>query len=305
MRTAFAKGRSALTRAERRLLYHASKSAPVPQAGKPHGLPGRLIVSLTSHPPRFKTLHATLRCLLTQTVQADACVLWIAENDYKHLPPSALALQASGLTIRAHADLRSYLKLVPALAAFPDAFIVTADDDHYYDPEWLETLVKSYRPGRREVVCWRAHRICLDDNGAPLPWLTWEYEIRAGDASRLIFPTTGHGVLYPPRAFDPRVSDAATFSEMSPTHDDAWFYWMALLNGATFRKVGPRFERITWPSSQRVSLASINGREEDGVKNIDRQIGRLWSAFGWGDTPDVTAPLARRTCDAGPLLEKA
>ncbi|HEX3066863.1 MAG TPA: hypothetical protein VHQ39_15330, partial [Dongiaceae bacterium] len=31
---------------------------------RPHGLPARLIVSLTSHEPRFATLHLSLRCLL-------------------------------------------------------------------------------------------------------------------------------------------------------------------------------------------------------------------------------------------------
>ena len=40
-----------------------------PIAPKPHGLPGPLIVSLTSYGPRLASLHLTLKCLLRQSVR--------------------------------------------------------------------------------------------------------------------------------------------------------------------------------------------------------------------------------------------
>ncbi len=95
-------------------------SAPLaaPSRGRPHGLPGELIVSLTSYPPRFRTLDLTLRCLLTQTVRPDRVILWIAEADMAKLPPAVVALVEYGLDIRACKDTRSYKKIIPALAAF-------------------------------------------------------------------------------------------------------------------------------------------------------------------------------------------
>src|ERR1700733_9463682 len=69
--------------------------------GKPHSLPGKLIVSVTSFPPRFGTLALALRSLLRQTVTADQTVLWIVHKDMPLLPRNVLALQSDGLTIRA------------------------------------------------------------------------------------------------------------------------------------------------------------------------------------------------------------
>jgi hypothetical protein len=39
-----------------------------PRPGKRHGLDGELIVSLTSYPARYDTLHLTLGCLLDQSI---------------------------------------------------------------------------------------------------------------------------------------------------------------------------------------------------------------------------------------------
>ena len=64
--------------------------------GKPHPLPGRLIVSVTSFPPRFGTLALALRGILRQTVRPDQTVLWIAHKDMPLLPRNVLDLQTPG-----------------------------------------------------------------------------------------------------------------------------------------------------------------------------------------------------------------
>jgi len=108
-----------------------------PRRGRAHNLGSELIVSLTSHPPRFPTLHLTLGCLLDQSFRADRVILWIAHDDMALLPAAVRKLERRGLEIRACDDIRSYKKLVPALEAFPHAFIVTADDDLELAPDWL------------------------------------------------------------------------------------------------------------------------------------------------------------------------
>ena len=114
---------------------------------KPHWLPGRLVVSLTSYPKRFKGLATTLKTLLSQEVRPDFVVLWIYKDDAHLLPPNVLRLRSKGLSIRiVDVDMRSYLKLVPALAEFDDAYIVTADDDIYYPRDWLSMLVSAVKP---------------------------------------------------------------------------------------------------------------------------------------------------------------
>jgi hypothetical protein len=83
--------------------FHRLRS---PGPSRPHGLTSELIVSLTSYPARFGTLHFALSCLLDQSVKADRTILWVAHKDEDH-PPAVRELEQRGLEIRACDDLRS------------------------------------------------------------------------------------------------------------------------------------------------------------------------------------------------------
>jgi hypothetical protein len=78
--------------------------------------------------------------------------------------------------------LKSYKKIIPALDAFPDAFICTADDEVYYWPTWLEELVRSANPHERVITCHRAHEIARTAQGAFASYRQWTYNtLFAGD----------------------------------------------------------------------------------------------------------------------------
>jgi hypothetical protein len=248
------------------------------QSAVPHRLSARIVVSLTSYPKRFPTLHYTLRCLLNQTVGADRTVLWIAHEDRQQLPRNVLELQERGLTIAYCEDLRQYKKIVPALMEHPEAFIVTADDDVYYPPDWLENLIDRWRRDPDRIVAFRAHRIRLGAGGVPLPYDQWHLnaQISADTPSPLVFPTGVAGVLYPPGAFHPEVTDVAKFSELAPTNDDIWLYWMWRLQGRHAVSVGEKFHQAAWPESQAASLMRINVHQHAN----DLQIKNLIARFG-------------------------
>lgn len=244
--------------------------------GRPHGLPGELIVSLTSYPARFPTLHLTLRSLLRQTTRPDRLILWIAHDDINLLPRSVHKLTRQGLEIRACEDLRSYKKLIPAIEAFPDAFIVTADDDLYYGPHWLKTLVEV--SDRQTIVCHRAHRPVYDQQGRLRPYREWELSVHdeaARAPSTAIMPTSGAGVLYPPGSLHRTVTDRSLFEALCPDGDDLWFYWCARMAGTLCRKVGPRMRLIPWSGTQDSSLWNSNERGGN-----DRMIAALQARFG-------------------------
>jgi len=247
---------------------------------RPHGLPGALILSLTSHAPRFATLHRTLACLLGQNMKPDRLILWLAQDDRGLLPPKVAALAGRGLEILYCADLRSYKKLVPALAAFPGAFIVTADDDVYYPPDWLETLVGAFDPAAPAILCARAHRFTLAC-GAIAPFRAWERDVqdcRARAPSIDLIPTGVGGIFYPPGALHADAADARAFMHLCPEADDFWFYWMGRRAGTSFRKVGRRFRYRQWAGSQATALHPGNLNE-----GYDRQIRALVEAFGLPD----------------------
>jgi len=249
--------KTARWRAELYATYLRWRFGPVRRGGKPHVLDKPLIVSLTSFPPRYKTLPLTLKCLLSQTLKADAVVLWIAHEDASSLTNGILSLRPSGLEIRLCDDVKSYKKIIPSIEAFPDSYIATADDDVYYRSTWLEELVSARTGDKNEVVCHRAHKISFDACGKPLPYQEWDFDTSSVQRSPAIFPTGGGGVLYPPGIFDPQVTDKTLFTSLCPTADDIWLYWMMRLKGGTARRLGP-FRMMDWPGSQHVALWAVN-----------------------------------------------
>ncbi|MCC2979776.1 hypothetical protein [Sphingomonas sp. IC4-52] len=246
--------------------------------GRPHGLASELIVSVTSYPRRFRSLHYTLRSLLEQDVKADRTILWIAERDRDAIPRAVWALRDRGLEIRFSADIRSYKKLVPALEAFPHAFIATADDDIIYPPDWLGVLVDGYSPVDPSIVCRRAHRIGFDTEGFK-PYLAWELNLNDGSAFEPaddLLAVGAGGVLYPPGALHADVLRADMFMQLAPQGDDLWFWWMGRRLGTKTRCAGEMKEYRYVVGTQAVALWG-----ENSTGGNDRQLAALVSAFGY------------------------
>lgn len=250
-------------------------------------LPAPLYVSLTSYPARFRTLANTLKCLLMQSAAPQGVLLWIAEGDLDRLPAEVLQLKPYGLQIASCRDIRSYKKIIPALEKQRDAFWVTADDDCYYGPRWLEQLVRAWTPYSREVICHRAHRIRVDAQGAPLPYLSWELELRAESVHTENFMTGVGGVLYPPGCFATEVTDEALFQRLCPGCDDVWLWWMLRRQGFWVRKIGPAWTAIHWPDSQASSLYAENVLESGN----DHAVRNMVAHFGF-PRPATTDHLA-------------
>lgn len=254
----------------RMALAHASQ-----RDRRPHGLPGKLVVSLTSHPHRFPTLILTLRALLQQTVMADHIILWVTKGEHCLLPKEIRDLQEAGIEIRIVEELRSYKKILPALDAFPDAFICTADDDTYYWPTWLEELVDGYDHRDPTVTCHRAHGLVVDARGQLKPYAQWQRHVRPRGKAMHLFPTGCMGVLYPPGTLAHTADDRAAAFERCPLADDVWLYWIGQRNGTHYKTVGRRRRQISWPGSQRVSLWSynVNGGNDRQIRNIAEKYG--------------------------------
>jgi hypothetical protein len=241
-----------------------------------HGLPGQLVMSLTSYPARYGTLALTLRSLLSQDVAADRVVLNLAETDIAALPSAVRRLEAYGLEIRGTTDTRSYKKIIPALRNFPEAFIVTADDDVYYPSDWLSRLIAGWDGRPNLIVCHRARELRRDDDGRLMPYGAWPLKTAAGGESRELVPTGVGGVLYPPRLFNEEVLDEEAFMRLCPTGDDLWLYWIGRRSGANYRRVHGLPEPANWPATRRNALHKHN---LSGGAN-DRMIEALLAEYG-------------------------
>jgi len=242
---------------------------------RPHGLDTPLIVSLTSYPSRYATLVHTLRALLRQTVRPDMTILWIEKDHQDQLPSEILDLKTRGLSIGTGEKIRSYNKIIPVLREYPGATIVTADDDIYYPRTWLEKLVAARQQDAEcQVLCHRGHRIALDGDGVPSPYKQWQRPAKLPEQSRLIFPTGVMGVMYGPDAFHPDMARSDLFTELSPTTDDVWLYWMTRLRGHDARKIESDIRIVEWPGSQATNLRLGNIHESGNDNAIAGMIAR-------------------------------
>ena len=250
----------------------------------------KIIVSLTSFPARINIVVKTIKTLLTQTLKPDAVILWLAPEQFpngeKDLPQELLDLKQYGLTIDWYKDIRSYKKIIPTLKKYPNAVIITTDDDIYYAPDTVESLYKSYLEHRNEVHAHRCDWLKVVEEDAktvphPSPLLQgegmtevvqtqkkvikWEktrelYLDRHRGVASFHNRLTGYGaVLYPPNCFYKDVCDESLIKELIPTHDDIWLWAMATLNGYKTRLVKGYSESINYvENSQQYGLCKIN-----------------------------------------------
>ncbi|PZQ47863.1 MAG: glycosyltransferase [Micavibrio aeruginosavorus] len=258
-------------------LLRIKKTSREPFETKPHGRKEEVIISLTSYPKRFGTLHWTLECLTRQTVKADRVIVWLYEPDMAHITPEMRALESRNVEFRAAPeDYKSFKKIFYTLTTFPNAIIITVDDDMYYKPTMLEELIEAWSGDYKEIVCHYGVRIPVDASGKKRPFREWK-EIRGPLADALdVMPYGFGGVLYPPGALPPQTLNTADFKRLCPHADDVWLYWMARMNGCRYRKAPKDVKVLEWPSTQASGLKNQNM----GWRN-DEQIDKMAKEYGW------------------------
>lgn len=201
----------------------------------------RIVVSLTSYPGRIMHIKYTLYSLIAQNYPADEIVLWLSEDEFPakelELPSYLLEWERYGVKVRwVKENLKSYKKLIPTLKEYKDDIIVTADDDIYYLPEWLEVLYEEHKKFPEDVIAHRARKIGIDGSGKILPYQEW-YLIRGknGASSRFNLLTGGGGALFPSGSLHEDVLKTNIFMKLLPNTDDIWFWGMAVLNNRRIR----------------------------------------------------------------------
>ena len=201
-----------------------------------------IIVSLTSYKPRINDVKYTLYSLLNQTFPPDKLILWLDEDSFpqreKNLPRDLLKLKSFGLTIAWCENIRSYKKLIPALEKYPDALIVTADDDIFYRPDWLKILYDAHAENPDCLVAHYAHKVRMTEHGNILPFKQWHLNISTATSLPPLFAYSfgsGGGVIIKKSFFHSDIMRREIFTELAPTADDLWFWAMAVLNGTKIK----------------------------------------------------------------------
>ncbi len=197
----------------------------------------KVIVSMTSFPAAITYAVQAIQSILNGSVLPDKVVLYLtfAQFGESGLPQELLALADShpAFEIRDYErDIRSYRKLIPALRDFPDAVIVTVDDDVDYHEHMLRDLLRLHEQIPEAVL---AHRAKLMKPGTPYrrwrKYRWYHFLFRRLHVGFTNIATGVGGVLYPPHSLKPEMLDEDLFTQIAPTTDDIWFWAAAVANG--------------------------------------------------------------------------
>ena len=197
----------------------------------------QVVVSMTSFPEAVKFAEQAILSILNGSVLPDKLILYLTLSQFadSKVPESLRLLSKinSIFEIRNYdRDIRSYRKLIPALADFPEAVIVTVDDDVAYHRHMLRDLLNLHSEIPDAVLSHRAKCIKFGK-----PYRNWrkyrwyDFLFKRIHKSFMNLQTGVGGVLYPPHSLNEDMLDVELFSKIAPTTDDIWFWAAAVKNG--------------------------------------------------------------------------
>jgi hypothetical protein len=234
-----------------------------------------IVVSLTSFPARFGTLHFALKSILNQRMKPDVIFLCLTKdevNDEMELPQSVLELKKYGLQIYfADDNLKPHNKYFYAMKLYPNSLVITVDDDNMYDKSLIADLYHSFLKYPSAVSARRVHKIIKDEKNVTLPYHKWRYEYKKKTTPSLDLLATGvGGVLYPPGLLPSETFDADKIRELCLNADDIWLKFMELKNNIPVVWVkGRRVHPLTIKKAQKFSLQKNNFHKNMNDKYIE------------------------------------
>ena len=228
---------------------------------------GDVVISLTTHGSRLRTVFYTLESLMKQDVPCPV-VVWLDEADFHARWPRALRrLARRGVQIKLsggnYGPHTKYWNQFVAVAG-TGTRVITVDDDMIY-PSWLTNRLLEITADR-QVVAFRAHRVVVKRHGvAPgltglsiAPYKKWK-PVLSTTPSLTNFATGVSGVLYPASFIDFVVANGADFMDFAPRADDVWLHVMAVRSNHPIRQVGTRPRNFACiPSAQLSALVMDN-----------------------------------------------
>lgn len=232
------------------------------------------IVSLTSFPARIEDIWITIETILRQSFKPDKIILWLAEEQFpdKKLPESLTKLTERGLTIEYCEDLRSHKKYYYAIQKFPEANIITVDDDVYYPGHFLRHLIDLHNSFPKAICANRAHKMVIE-NGTIRPYRKWQHNYKKIlKPSPLLVQVGVGGVLYPPGSLSIDVFSKDVFKKICFHADDLWLKIMALKKRSlvvTNRRYNK--DLVSVGKTQREKLVNTNvlsGGNDEQLKSV-------------------------------------
>jgi hypothetical protein len=268
------------------------------------------------------TIAACIKSLKRQNRAADKILLWLSKDQFPEgshgLPPQLLALVDQQFQIRwVDGDLGPHKKYFYAMREYPNALVITVDDDVRYEQALVGTLVAGHVESPRSVVAGRSNLVRFRPDGNLRTYDQWGYDqqhLREVESYALLATGIG-GVLYPPGAVPAEAFDVDAIVATCLFADDLWLKAMTTANGYPVWAPRRKFEYQLVSGSQGAALWRANSfhrGNDNAMRSIlefigakygvsDRVLRRIWGVrgdgtfVGPGDDLDRSSLLHERT----------
>jgi glycosyltransferase involved in cell wall biosynthesis len=250
-----------------------------------------LIVSLTSFPARMPVLAPCLKALKKQSQKPDRIILWLSRDQFPggeaDVPQDVLDELGVGLELRwVSGDIGPHKKYFYALQEYPDAIVVTTDDDIIYDSDLLAALYQGHVDQPRSVVAGRCNLIRFRPDGTLRTYDQWSYDYQFLRESQTyaLLPTGIGGVLYPPGALRQEAFDLSGIEATCLFADDLWLKVMSTANGFPVWMPRKRFTYRAVGGSQAVALWRQNSFRGGNDTAFAKVIDYVEKKHGFGES---------------------
>lgn len=162
---------------------------------------GGTIVSLTTYGSRLRTSYLAVKSIMLQSSMPDLVVLYLDKSiDCDNVPRRLKRLERYGLLIKfGYDDLKPHKKYYFAMQEYPQADLITIDDDCIYPSDTISSLVNAHAVNPNAIIARRCKKIAFSSNGELLPYQNWQ-DSHSWESSKLgasLLATGCGGVLYP------------------------------------------------------------------------------------------------------------
>ena len=238
----------------------------------------QVVVSMTSFPEAIPYAIKAIRSLLMGSVVPDKLVLYLTLSQFQKtgIPEELQQLSENSTIFEVRdyeRDIRSYRKLIPALSDFPNAIIVTVDDDVWYHRHMLRDLLNLHKQIPDAVLAHRAKRIKWGKPYRKWKKYRWyDFIFKRIHWNFANLQTGVGGVLYPPHSFKKEMMDADLFTRVAPSSDDIWFWAATAMNGfpvvpVPFGHNKPR--GLNKPKELQLKVTNFKGKIERNVQSLN------------------------------------
>lgn len=245
------------------------------------------VVSLTSFPKRIDKLWLCIETILRQEVKPNELILWLYEGEFNgldSLPKKLLEQQKRGLQIKfCKENLMPHKKYYYAMKEFPNANIITIDDDLFLPLDLIKRLKEFHIKFPTEILSTIAMEIKMKNN-ALLPYVDWPYIKSNRDLIYGGLPVGVGSILYPPNSIHPDVFDMNSIFKYCLKADDLWLKIMSVRQKTKVLCLADLYPRffifiIIKNNSNLMDENVTNGQNDEILKSLLRQYNISTSDF--------------------------